>query len=285
MRNRITYGYALRDGVIQTEREQKETVLLIFQEYLSGRSISQIAHSLNERKIPSPNGGNWAVSAVGRILKNKRYLGDDLYPSILRKDDFERAAAVREETAARQKKGIEYKREKTVYDGRIFCAECGGRYWNCKEKRLIRWRCSVSYGGLVGKSCENTSYLTDEKIELEFIKLVNRMKNKEIALKEAVNPKNQKKLNGMKKRFDEIRENMEEYDPDSIADLILWIAQEQYRLTADKSTEIIREAISEKEPLTDFDTALFQKIVKKVIVSKDGELWFELINGQKSKAL
>lgn len=283
MRNRISYGYILRDGVIQTEQAQKKIVLLIFQEYLAGRSISQIAKSLNERKIPSPNGGNWAISAVGRILKNKRYLGDDLYPPILRKDDFERAAAIREETAGRQKKGNLYKREKTVYDGRIFCAECGGKYWNCKEKRLIRWRCSVSYGGLVGKNCENTLYITDERIELEFIKLVNRLKNKEIRLKEAVDPMNQKKLNGMKKRFAEIRESMEEYDPDSIADLILWIAQEQYHLTADRSTEIIREAISAKEPLTDFDAELFQKIVKKVIVSKDGELWFELINRQKIK--
>ena len=91
MRNRITYGYKISDGEIRTDENQREIVLKIFESYLEGNSIRQVMQELNEAGIPSPNGKPWVHGAVGNVLENNRYAGENQYPAIISKEMFEAA--------------------------------------------------------------------------------------------------------------------------------------------------------------------------------------------------
>lgn len=83
----LSYGYkSVADGELGhhlvIEPGQAEWVRWIFEKYAAGWSVQQIAHELNVKKVPSPRGGTWAVSAIyGRqdrasgILNNELYIG------------------------------------------------------------------------------------------------------------------------------------------------------------------------------------------------------------------
>ena len=52
MKNRmLPFGYAMKDGRIVTDREEKEIVLWIFREYLNGKNMKKIADILTEKRI------------------------------------------------------------------------------------------------------------------------------------------------------------------------------------------------------------------------------------------
>ena len=66
-------------GSMVVNREEAETVKLIYKLYLQGFSDYYIANYLTEQKIPTPyQKEKWCVSTVRSILKNEKYKGDAL---------------------------------------------------------------------------------------------------------------------------------------------------------------------------------------------------------------
>ena len=66
------------DGMVHMiNPEEAEIVKKIFEEFVSGKSISKIVEDLNKDKIPTKRGysGGWNTSIIGRILKNEKYIG------------------------------------------------------------------------------------------------------------------------------------------------------------------------------------------------------------------
>ncbi len=49
---------------------------MIFADYLSGMGKNAIVRKLTEMEIPTKNGGQWAESAVDKILRNEKYAGN-----------------------------------------------------------------------------------------------------------------------------------------------------------------------------------------------------------------
>ena len=59
------------------DEREVETVQWLFKEFATKDvSFHQLARSLNEKGIPSPNGGKWVYQTVIQILTNVRYAGD-----------------------------------------------------------------------------------------------------------------------------------------------------------------------------------------------------------------
>ena len=139
MRNRITYGYKISDGEIRTDENQREIVLKIFESYLEGNSIRQVMQELNEAGIPSPNGKPWVHGAVGNVLENNRYAGENQYPAIISKEMFEQAQARRQEISKKLGRTAKAEREKPVYNGMVFCGECGRKYWRLHNRERYFW--------------------------------------------------------------------------------------------------------------------------------------------------
>ena len=79
------FGYSIENGVAVVDEHAAEQVQALYQSYLSGDSLRTVA---NKAGIDAFN------ARIGRILKNRHYLGNDYYPAIIAPDTF---AAVQEE--------------------------------------------------------------------------------------------------------------------------------------------------------------------------------------------
>lgn len=156
------------DGKPMIDEEQVDTVKFIFNEYLLGSSLADIAKSLTAKDIKTPNGkSGWNGSTVRTILSNEKYKGDAFlnktyisdciskkvkknnserpmyyvennHPSIIDKDTFNR---VQEElarrTSKRKVKQVGTKTEQGKYSSKyaltelLICGECGTPYRRC----------------------------------------------------------------------------------------------------------------------------------------------------------
>lgn len=129
------YGYRITDGLLTIVPNQAEKVCWIFERFLSGFGMSELARQL-DKAAPFEN---WSCQKVSRILKNETYCGTYLsgktytinhkrqkagetviihnhHPPIIMQSIFDAA----QERLTRRKRVANHK-----YAGRIFCDECG----------------------------------------------------------------------------------------------------------------------------------------------------------------
>jgi hypothetical protein len=79
------FGYRIENGVAVVDEHAAERVQSLYKAYLSGDALKTAANKVG---IDAFHAG------IGKILKNRHYLGDDYYPAIIDSDTF---AAVQEE--------------------------------------------------------------------------------------------------------------------------------------------------------------------------------------------
>lgn len=79
------YGYRIENGIAVIDNQAAERIRILYQAYLSGDALKTAAIKV---------GFDAFHAGVGKILKNRHYLGDDYYPAIIDPDTF---AAVQEE--------------------------------------------------------------------------------------------------------------------------------------------------------------------------------------------
>ncbi len=79
------FGYRIENGVAVIEDLAAEQIQSLYKAYLSGDALKTAANKVG---IDAFHAG------IGKILKNRHYLGDDYYPAIIDPDTF---AAVQEE--------------------------------------------------------------------------------------------------------------------------------------------------------------------------------------------
>ena len=88
----IPFGYCMKNGVITTDPKEVCAVATIFSEYLSGKSLLQIAKLMESEKIRyNTDSDKWNKNMVKRIIENEKYLGTDKYPQLIAEDIFRRA--------------------------------------------------------------------------------------------------------------------------------------------------------------------------------------------------
>ena len=69
---RFMYGYRITKGHVEIEPEEAVIVRWIFQSYLDGLGVTQIARVLREGNVPCLNGGMWTANRVTHLLKNEK---------------------------------------------------------------------------------------------------------------------------------------------------------------------------------------------------------------------
>ena len=88
----IPFGYCMKNGEITTEPKEVYAVVTIFDEYLEGRSLSEIAKLMQTEKIRyNAVSDKWNKNMVKRIIENEKYLGNDTYPQIIAENIFKQA--------------------------------------------------------------------------------------------------------------------------------------------------------------------------------------------------
>ena len=82
-KRKMVFGYRMELGDIVPSPNEAETVRYIYTRYLAGASFQCLANELNQKALPYHTGKSWNKNMVARILEDSRYVGADLYPSII----------------------------------------------------------------------------------------------------------------------------------------------------------------------------------------------------------
>lgn len=143
----IPFGYCMENGEITTEPKEVYAVVTIFDEYLKGKSLSEIAKLMETEKIRySEYSDYWNKNMVKRIIENEKYLGNDTYPQIIDDKTFRLANEKRVRKATTLCVISEDLQE---IRNHTYCAECGHRlsriggnskyeHWDCRNPDCYR---------------------------------------------------------------------------------------------------------------------------------------------------
>ena len=171
LKNRyIPYGYTMENGDIVIEQNEAKTIRYIFETYIAGATLKDIADRLTAQQVVySEKKTEWNKARVMRILDNVKYLGDDTFPQIIDEGLF--AEAARQKTARQRTTPADTEQEIHVLKGYIVCGKCG-----CVMKRRVekkckykeRWYCS-------NPDCDNNVHIRDTVILKKVQTLTMRM--------------------------------------------------------------------------------------------------------------
>lgn len=170
----VPYGYTAIDRQFVINKTQSEVVRRIFHEYLAGKSMDDIADSLNKDGIPVRTGHDriWQNSAISYILSNERYIGDSLWqktyatdtlpavqvknrgavaqyyaesthPPIISKELFQAVQELRKKRDA----GRETWKRQVPYPlrSKLYCGNCGTVFQRNVVRDITYWVCRQHY--------------------------------------------------------------------------------------------------------------------------------------------
>ena len=155
----IPFGYCMKNGEITTEPKEVYAVVAIFDEYLKGRSLSEIAKLMQTEKIRyNAISDKWNKNMVKRIIENEKYLGTDKYPQIIAENIFKQANEKRVRKATRLNLISDDLQE---LRNRTYCFECGHRFsriggnskyehWDCRNPDCYRLEYRLTDQMLIG---------------------------------------------------------------------------------------------------------------------------------------
>ena len=142
------FGYRMQDGIFFPDETAAPIVQMIFQDYLSGVPVRQIARKLNEMGVMSRHGNPFENRTVEYILTNPVYLGklrrsltgdrsdryheqdqcvDGHHQPIITQEVFDAAQAKRADTKKMYKKYARHDQPvQFMLKGMVRCDNCGG---------------------------------------------------------------------------------------------------------------------------------------------------------------
>lgn len=291
MQRHMPLGYQMLGGKVEIVPETGKIVKGIFNAYLEGTSICQIAKGLTKLGVLNASQKPlWNHCSVGKILENRKYIGDSFYPQLITEDVFRRVQERREEKAVSLGRGLQLNSfgNQTIYQNKIVCGICGQPYRRYVEhskqpSQSIKWKCK-HYIKNNRVSCRNV-FLTDEEIEQAFLKIINYVINHPECL---INKRVPKCIMANSK-VEVIKQQIQktlltgEYNAETIKQMIYKKASIQYENSSiDDSAyreEKLKKVLAGKKRQIIFDETLFEQTIEKVIVQQEGILQFELVNG------
>ena len=273
----IPFGYCMKNGEITTEPKEVYAVVAIFDEYLKGRSLSEIAKLMQTEKIRyNAVSDKWNKNMVKRIIENEKYLGTDKYPQIIDKETFKLAneKRVRKATAS-----IGQTEEVKLLKQITFCKECGQKLtrtkdelWDCRRPECYRldhrvtdqmilsavlnvFNNVIANPTLIYSDCTVSTYSPNAKVRFQ-----------------------QNEINRMT--------DMVHTDEKKIKEELFRLAQLRYDCcTYDDSqpkTELLKSRLC-CEQLNTLDIGLFKACVSRIRISHFCTIEVELINGLRIK--
>ena len=261
LKNRyIPYGYTMENGDIVIEQNEAKTIRYIFETYIAGATLKDIADRLTAQQVVySEKKTEWNKARVMRILDNVKYLGDETFPQIIDERLF--AEASRQKTARQKTTPADSEQEIHVLKGYIVCGKCG-----CVMKRRVekkckykeRWYCS-------NPECDNNVHIRDTVILKKVQTLTMRMVEDDYTPEERKMPSTDTSNTLRIKSELEDELSRPNINAQRALELCIELVQTQYE--GIQSIPGIRANLSEgKETLSQ----LLERTVDKIILYEDG---------------
>ena len=112
LKNRnIPFGYCVINGKYALNIAESEAVQKIFSDYINGKSLKTIAAEMTIPYIKEKY--TWNKNMVCRVLENKKYIGENGYPQIIARKDFEEAARIKTERTTYRKPVLQINPQQT----------------------------------------------------------------------------------------------------------------------------------------------------------------------------
>lgn len=196
------YGYRLVENRLVIEPEQAAVVRRIFESYLSGMGMKEIAGALETDGIPRKNGKiGWNHTSISYILRNERYIGDKLFqktyatdtlpfrqirnrgekdryyvqnahPPIIRSEQFEqtqRLITARKEQYIKPLSGRAYPLTKQIQ-----CGICGATFRRKVTNGITYWVC-MRHNDDGAAHCGNAR-LPEQAVYAAFLRLYHKLR-------------------------------------------------------------------------------------------------------------
>lgn len=268
----LPFGYRMSEGKIEPAPEESGLLKEIFDGYLTGMSLQNLADMAQRTGIRfRENANGWNKNMIARMLDDTRYWDDENFPPIILRKTGLAAAAMRKEKVT-ESCPIRFLQKKLV------CGGCGEKLSrNSKNTPRIRWDC-LSCGTRVGP-------LTDQDLmQTVTSKFLVLCQNPEMA-EPARNSSGSLSIEAARLTNEINQElNLREADPDKLLALILQCAAEKYKTCkiqeSDYRTIRIQTLLRERPSRETLDQELFGQTIEKVILYPSKEVGLRLVNGK-----
>lgn len=274
----IPFGYCMRNGEIMVDFTEYKAVIRIFEEYLNGISLMQIAKLMESEKIKyNEDSDRWNKNMVKRIIENEKYLGTDKYPQIISEKFFNQA---NEKRVSKATSVCVISEDLQEIRNRTYCSECSHRLSRIGgNSRYEKWDCR-------NLDCFRFEYqLTDQMIIGAVLTTLNAV----IANPSLIESSDE--ISAYSPTTDVIRKQNEisqmtdstQVDFDRIKTEIFKLAEMKYGCcTYDDNTHKtakLRSLLESKEQLNTLDIGLFKFCVNRIWISHFCTIEVEFING------
>lgn len=267
----IPYGYTIREGRTVIEHTEAEIIREIFDEYIKGASLKDIAENLTQRRIPYTEKTDvWDKARIARIIDNAKYIGDEEYDPIIDEDTYEGAVTMK---AARQRNTVQKECEGiALLRNRVKCEDCGSPMVRriCSKRHVKEsWTCQNA-------ECGKRLRISDGDLLQKITILMNRIiKNSELLIpKPKTRIVDSPTVANLQRQVDaELGKDhpSEEYIVEKISD----IASQLYKETQAKKiivAQIARKRASMMRPQENFNCDYFSDLIDYITLSSSGKV-------------
>ncbi len=272
----IPFGYMMRSGRITANPKEVLAVVTIFDEYLSGKSLSEIAAEMD---VPYSENSKWNKNMVKRIIENEKYLGTPIFPQLISEEIF-RSANEKRVKKATSVHGIS--EELNELRKITMCSECGHRLfrsggntrsekWDCRNSECSRFEYRLTDSMLIGgiSAILNAVAANPELIDTDCA-IISYSPNGEIILKQ----------NEINKMIDTAESDFYE-----VKNEIFRLAEMKYQRCTysdiPQKTGLLKTLFSEKKQSENLNIDFLKSTVKQIKVSHNFTIEAEFINGIK----
>lgn len=267
----IPYGYTIREGRTVIEHTEAEIIREIFDEYIKGASLKDIAENLTQRRIPYTEKTDvWDKARIARIIDNAKYIGDEEYDPIIDEDTYEGAVSMK---AARQRNTVQRECEGiALLRNRVKCEDCGSPMVRriCSKRHIKEsWTCQNA-------ECGKRLRISDGDLLQKITILMNRIiENSELLIpKPKTRIVDSPTVANLQRQVDaELGKDhpSEEYIVEKISD----IASQLYKETQAKKiivAQIARKRASLMKPQENFNCEYFSDLIDYITLSSSGKV-------------
>ena len=267
----IPYGYTIRDGRTVVEHSEADIIRYIFDEYIKGASLKDLAEDLTLRKIPYTEKSDvWDKARIARIIDNAKYIGDDEYDPIIDEETYEDAVSAK---TARQRNTMEKECEGiALIRNRVKCGRCGSPMVRriCSKRNIKEsWTCN-------NPECGCRVRISDGDLLLKITLLINRIiENTELMIpKPKVRYNDSPTVERLQREID--AELQKEYPSEEyIVSKLVEISNQMYKETQAQKivvAQIAKKRASLMQPQETFNCDYFSDLVSYITLDDSGKV-------------
>lgn len=263
----IPYGYTVRNGITVIDRNEADIIQEIFDTYVNGSSLRDIADMLTTRKVPyTEKTDTWDKARIARIIDNAKYTGDAEFEPIIDGHLYENA--VRLKSARKTYDTLAECEAISIIRTHVKCATCQApmvRHIRNRARIRESWVCS-------NPQCGRMVRITDGQLLEQITIILNRI----IENSELMQPKKRHKCEDsfiITQLQSDIDNELCKETPSEeyIIDRIGSMASQMYKESQAKDmimAQLAKRRIQMMNPQESFNSQYFQDIVAYITIDE-----------------